>query len=167
MCIYHITIALVARYRGPNGGPGHKLITYRNALIILGSIIIGLFVTSWIMQSEKEYNQAHISTRAAGVPAIIGGVFLLVMLIEVFLLFPDIAGLWRQNNITLLYSRQSAMSATGTADVLDVSEEMIEEAELAEAQRTYREMANTDPADGPGSVPEAISGDDDDSTSGE
>jgi hypothetical protein len=105
---------------------------YIYAAASLLAIVVLLFCASWVMMSMDQFYDYKIPKRGAAVPAMVAGVILLIMVLEVAALHDTLHRLWLEYRVNRLHNGDG----TGPGgDAPEYSDQATADAELEAASR--------------------------------
>lgn len=138
MCILHCTYLAFIKYGTPGRGAAHTLRMYVYATLSLLALVVLLFCASWVMMTMDQFYDYKIPKRGAAVPAMIAGVVLLVMVLEVAALHDTLHRLWLEYRINRLHNTGARNDTNG--DAPEYSDQATADAELEAASRMLAEQ---------------------------
>jgi len=112
---------------------------YAWAIGILVLVIIILGTISMVMEHYRQFHKAKFSRLQTGIPVGIAGLIFLIMVLEIGMLFPEIAKLWQQRQLEVLYKSRLAGSSDEDQP-LDLPESLLEGEEIRSAIEAKEEM---------------------------
>lgn len=148
MCLHGLVLTISLK-RG-TGGPAHTLYTYAYAIVVLLVLFALLLGLSVMLERNRQANLLTTSMSRLGtaVPAIIGGVMLVVSFCECARLSKDFRGLVRQARMVRVTDEEGTevLSPVGRDSTADEDENAMERA-VAESpeERILADLSGSDP----------------------
>lgn len=132
MCLHGILLGVI-RVRG-TGGVSKTLRSYVYALAILLLAIVLLFLLSLILEMHRQNHavDTSLNKHATAVPALIGGLLLVVALCECWCLGPAMKKMWRESTII-----ENAEDAAAARKAMEEEEDRVVEDEVSKTPQAH------------------------------